>query len=128
MLSVNINRDVEQYEETIAFGLNASQTIAAIISIIVCIVVTCLLHFILGLSMGISIYLSLPACLFIMLPTLGRRNGLTVIEQIKKTNQKKDVLLYDSGIQKKQEDRERQKYDADKKRKCKKTEKKDTVA
>lgn len=128
MLSVNINRDVEQYEETIAFGLNASQTIAAIISIIVCIVVTCLLHFILGLSMGISIYLSLSACLFIMLPTLGRRNGLTVIEQIKKTNQKKDVLLYDSGIQKKQEDRERQKYGADKKRKCKKTEKKDTVA
>lgn len=128
MLSVNINRDVEQYEETIAFGLNASQTIAAIISIIVCIVVTCLLHFILGISTGISIYLSLPACLFIMLPTLGRRNGLTVIEQIKKTNQKKDVLLYDSGIQKKQEDRERQKYDADKKRKCKKTEKKDTVA
>lgn len=124
MLSVNINRDVEQYEETVAFGLNASQAIAAVLAIILCAGITCLLHFGAGLSAGISIYISLPFCIPVMLPTLGRRHGLTVTEQIRKTNKRKNVLAYAAVIPEGQEDRERQKNDAERKNKGNRKEKK----
>lgn len=94
MLSVNINQDVEQYQESVAFGLNAKQTTAALMALIVGIGITCLLYFAMGFSMEVSIYASLPFCIPIMLPALGKKYGLTVTEQIRQSNKKKRMIAY----------------------------------
>lgn len=94
MLSVNINQDVEKYQETIAFGLNAKQTIAALLALAAGVGITCLLYFGAGLPVEVSIYVSLPICVPIMLPALGKQYGLTLMERVKQSNKRKKVLVY----------------------------------
>lgn len=94
MLSVNINQDVEQYQESVAFGLNARQTVAALLAILVGAGITCLLYFRFGISMQLSIYAALPFCIPIMLPVMGKQYGLTVTERIRQSNRKKRILTY----------------------------------
>lgn len=94
MLSVNINQDVEQYQEAVVFGLNARQTAGALLAVLVGAGITCLLYFRFGLSMQISIYTALPFCIPVMLPVMGKQYGLTVPERIRQSNRKKQVLTY----------------------------------
>lgn len=120
MLSVNINRDVEQYQESVAFGLNARQSIFALLTLIVGVSVTCLLHFIIELPMEASIYISLPFCMPVMLPALGKNHGISVAEQLKQSNKHKKVLAYAAVIPEerkdKQIDEEKEKYSKEDKR------------
>lgn len=106
MLSVNINRDVEQYQESVAFGLNARQSIFALLTIIVGVAVTCLLHFLIGLPMEVSIYISLPICMPVMLPALGKNHGISVAEQLKQSNKHKKVLAYAAAIPEERKDKQ----------------------
>lgn len=97
MLSININQDVEQYQEAVVFGLNAKQTIAALLTLAAGVGITCLLYFGAGLPMEISIYACIPICVPIMLPALGKQYGLTVMERVKQSNKRKKVLVYSAG-------------------------------
>lgn len=98
MLSVNINRDIEQYREPVAFGMDAKQTIAAIRAIIAVMGLVCLFRFVCGMSIELSIYLSLPVCVPIMLPALGKKHGLTVMDQFRGNNKRKNVLAYEAKM------------------------------
>ncbi|MGN0141695.1 MAG: PrgI family protein [Roseburia sp.] len=94
MLSININRDVEQYQESIAFGLNGKQFLAAVGTLIVGVSIVCILYFGAGLSMDISIYAAIPFCIPLMLPVLKNRDGVSMLEQMKMSGRKKRILLY----------------------------------
>ena len=98
MLSVNINQNVEQYRETVAFGLDSKQTWAAIKAIAAGVALMCLLHFGIGLPIEVSIWLALPVCVPIMLPALQKKYGLTVTEQFKEANRRKSELVYASRM------------------------------
>lgn len=98
MLSVNINQNVEQYRETVAFGLDSKQTWAAIKAIAAGVALMCLLHFGIGLPIEVSIWLALPVCVPIMLPALQKKYGLTVTEQFKEANKRKRELIYASRM------------------------------
>ncbi|MBP3488812.1 MAG: PrgI family protein [Roseburia sp.] len=98
MLSININQNVEQYREPVAFGLDAKQTLAAFFAIMCGVAITCLLHFVCGLPIEISIWLSLPVCVPIMLPVLGKKHGLTVVEQFRGSNKRTNVLAYEAKL------------------------------
>lgn len=102
MLSVKINQDIEQYQEPVAFGLNAKQSIAALLAIFTCGGIACLLYFVAGLSREISIYVALPFCVPIMLPVLNKNHGLTVTQQLRGSNRKKRVLAYGAVIPEKE--------------------------
>lgn len=94
MLSVNINRDVEQYQESVFLGLGGKQAVSVLLGLAAGVGTACLLYFIIGLPMQISIYISLPVCVPIVLPALGKKYGLTVTERIRQSNKKKRVLVY----------------------------------
>ena len=94
MLSVNMNQDVEKYQESVAAGLNAQQTIAALLALAAGTCVICILYFCFGLPLVIDIYVAIPVCVPIILPALGRQYGLSVTERIKQSNKKKQVLLF----------------------------------
>lgn len=98
MLSININQNVEQYREPVAFGLDAKQTLAAFFAIMCGVAITCLLHLACGLPIEISIWLSLPVCVPIMLPALGKKHGLTVVEQFRGSNKRRNVLAYEAKM------------------------------
>lgn len=93
-MSININRDVEQYQESVVFGLNAKQAVAALLALAVGTGMTCALYFAACLPIQVSIYLSLPFCIPILLPVLGTQYGLTVAERIRQSNKRKRVLSY----------------------------------
>lgn len=94
MLSVNINRDVEQYQESVFLGLGGKQAVSVLLGLAAGVGSACLLYFIIGLPMQVSIYISLPVCVPIVLPALGKKYGLTVTERIMQSNKKKRVLVY----------------------------------
>lgn len=94
MLSVNMNQDVEKYQESVAAGLNAKQTIAVILALIVGTAVICLLYYGFGIPLVIDIYITIPVCIPIILPALGRQYGLSVTERIRQSNKKKRVVLF----------------------------------
>ena len=94
MLSVNINRDVEQYQESVVLGLNATQTIAGIITLVAGIGVTCLLHIGCGMAVEESAYISVPFCVLTILPVLKTKDGISMTERLKKSRQRKQILLY----------------------------------
>ena len=71
MLSVNMNQDVEKYQESVAAGLNAQQTIAAILALAVSTCVICILYFGFDLPLVIDVYIAIPVCIPIILPALG---------------------------------------------------------
>lgn len=96
MLPININRDVEQYQESVAFGLNGQQTIAALVTLAVGMGVTCLLYFKTGLPLEVSIYAAVPCCIMVMVPALKTKDGLSMLEQIKRNSKKGRVLFYHS--------------------------------
>ncbi len=60
MLSVNMNQDVEKYQESVAAGLNAQQTIAAILALAVSTCVICILYFGFDLPLVIDVYIAIP--------------------------------------------------------------------
>lgn len=82
MLSVTINYDVEQYQESVIAGLNAKQTIAALLALAAGTGIVCLLNFGFGLPLDTSIYIAMPFCIPIVLPALGKQYGLSVWDRI----------------------------------------------
>lgn len=94
MLSVNMNQDVEKYQEFVAAGLNAQQTIAAILALAVSTCVICILYFGFDLPLVIDVYIAIPVCIPIILPALGRQYGLSVTDRIKQSNKRKRVILF----------------------------------
>lgn len=94
MLSINMNQDVEQYQESVAAGLNAKQTIAAILAMVVVAVVTCILSFGIGLSLNTAVFLAVPVSVPVILPAMGKQYGLTVMERFKGSNKRKQVIAY----------------------------------
>ena len=88
MLSVNMNQDVEKYQESVAAGLNAQQTIAAILALAVSTCVICILYF------GFDLPIVMDVCIPIILPALGRQYGLSVTDRIKQSNKRKRVILF----------------------------------
>lgn len=94
MLSININQDVEQYQEPVAAGMNAKQTIAAILSIAAAALVTCIVYFGFGIPLKAAIYIAIPVCVPIMLPALGKQYGLTVMERFQGSNKRKQVVAF----------------------------------
>ena len=94
MLSVNMNQDVEKYQESVAAGLNAQQTIAAILALAVSTCVICILYFGFDLPLVIDVYIAIPVCIPIILPALGRQYGLSVTDRIKQSNKRKRVILF----------------------------------
>lgn len=107
MLSININRDVEQYQESVFFGLNGKQAGTVLLTLAAGVGITCLLYFGIGLSMQVSIYVSLPVCVPIMLPALGKQYGLTVTERIMQSNKRRRVLSYASVPMPKEQQKEK---------------------
>ncbi len=94
MLSININQDVEQYQEPVAAGMNAKQTIAVILSIAAAALVTCIAYFGFGIPLKVAIYIAIPVCVPIMLPALGKQYGLTVMERFRGSNKRKQVVAF----------------------------------
>lgn len=100
MLSVNMNQDVEKYQESVAAGLNAKQTIAALLALIVGTCIICILYFAFELPLVIDIYIAIPVCIPIILPALGRQYGLSVMERIRQSNKRKRVILFCAAYEK----------------------------
>lgn len=97
MLSITINYDVEQYQESVLAGLNARQTLAAVLALMTGTGLVCLLSFRFGLPVDMSIYISMPFCIPIILPALGRKNGLTIWQRFARGSfHRRKKLLYGS--------------------------------
>lgn len=94
MLSININQDVEQYQETVAAGMNAKQTIAAAAAMAAVAMVVCIAHFVFAIPFETAIYIGIPVCIPIMLPALGKQYGLTVMERVRGSNKRKQVVAF----------------------------------
>ena len=97
MLSVNMNQDVEKYQESVAAGLNAQQTIAAILALAVSTCVICILYFGFDLPLVIDVYIAIPVCIPIILPALGRQYGLSVTDRIKQVIREKGLYCFILG-------------------------------
>lgn len=82
MLSVNINSDVEKYEESVIGTFNAQQSIYIIISFFVGVGAFCL--FFLALDFGIvaSCYLSIPFIIPVIIAGFGKKDGVSFYRRI----------------------------------------------
>ncbi len=96
MLSVNINQDVEQYQETVLAGLNAKQAIAVLFALAAGTAVVCGLYFGFGVPVEIAVYVAIPVCTPFILSVFGSRYGLSTPERMIQANKRKQVLLYDA--------------------------------
>lgn len=104
MLSVTINRDVEQYQESVLFGLSAGQAAAVFSAIAAGLLMVALLYFGFGIPVEAGIYASLPVCIPLLLPAFGKKYGLSVTERIRESNKRKKVLFYQAAPLKKREE------------------------
>ncbi len=96
MLSINMNQDVEQYQEPVVAGFNARQTIYGLLALAAGSALVCILYFVCKVPLIGGIYAAMPLCAVIMLPALGKQYGLTVTERIRGSNRRGRVLLYGS--------------------------------
>lgn len=88
MLSVNINRDVEQYQESVMAGMNAKQTIAVLAAVLVGAGVVCFSYFVIRVPIEIAVYLALPFCAPIILSVFGKDGDITIWEKMKGVGKK----------------------------------------
>lgn len=129
MLSVNINQDVEQYQETVIAGLNGKQAIAVLLALAAGTAVVCGLYMGLGVPLEIAVYIAIPVCTPFILSVFGSRYGLSTTERIHGNNKRKQVLLYDAkrnmaeSVEKKTEHRQRRSGKACAKRQIRKSKK-----
>ena len=102
MLSVNINRDVEQYQESVLLGLNARQTVSALVTLLGGVGIIAACHYLAGISLQTGVYLAMPVCILLFLPALKTKEGIPVTELVKRSGQRRRKLLYKSMDVKKQ--------------------------
>lgn len=102
MLSVNINRDVEQYQESVLLGLNARQTVSALVTLLGGVGIIAACHYLAGISLQTGVYLAMPVCILLFLPALKTKEGIPVTELVKRSGQRRRKLLYKSVDVKKQ--------------------------
>lgn len=97
MLSININKDVEQYQESVLAGFNASQFIAIVLGIGVFAGTFALLHYVVHIPMMVCIYVALVPAIPVVLIGFGSKNGMSFFERVKRTlNRKKVPLFYEA--------------------------------
>lgn len=94
MLSITINRDVEQYQEAVVAGLNGKQTVTSIIMIVAYVSVFMFCYFVLKLPMLVCIYAALPICIPIVMTGFGTKNGMSFWERRKRSRKRKKPLTY----------------------------------
>lgn len=83
MLSVEINRDIEEYHGNFFMGLSLKQCVSVVISAGICIGTVVLLEGKIGLTA--SCYLSMPVVAPICLNGFYNRNGMNFTECVKRT-------------------------------------------
>ncbi|MCI8408951.1 MAG: PrgI family protein [Lachnospiraceae bacterium] len=83
MLSVEINRDLEEYHGNFFIGLSLKQCATVVISAGICIGTVVLLEGKIGLTA--SCYLSIPVVAPICLNGFDNRNGMNFTERVKRT-------------------------------------------
>ncbi len=97
MLSININKDVEQYQESVLAGFNASQFITIVLGVGVFGGAFALLHYGAHIPMMVCVYLSLVPAIPIILLGFGSKNGMSFFERLRRTlNRKKIPLFYEA--------------------------------
>lgn len=97
MLSININKDVEQYQESVLAGFNASQFITIVLGMGVFGGAFALLHYIAHVPVMACVYVSLIPAVPIILLGFGSKNGMSFFERLKRTlNRKKVPLFYEA--------------------------------
>lgn len=123
MLSININQDVEKYRESVLFGLDARDTLVALVTLAGGIGMVCMFHYAVGISMQFSVYLAMPFCMILFLPALKTRDGVSMLEWIKKSRKKRKKLLYqtEKNVKKQSAKQNRKGRGNEKNRKGKKT-------
>lgn len=88
MLSVNINRDVEQYQESVMAGMNAKQTIAILAALLIGAGAVCFGYFFLGIPIEMAVYLAVPFSAPIILSVFGKDGDITIWEKIRGAGKK----------------------------------------
>lgn len=97
MLSININKDVEQYQESVLAGFNAAQFIVIVFGVAAFAGTFALFHFVLHIPMMLCIYIALIPAIPIVLLGFGSKNGMSFFERMKRTlRRKKKPLFYES--------------------------------
>lgn len=83
MLSVEINRDIEEYHGNFFMGLSLKQCFSVVISVGICVGAVILLQDKIGLTA--SCYLSMPVVAPICLNGFYNKNGMNFTEYVKRT-------------------------------------------
>lgn len=95
MLSININKDVEQYQESVLAGFNASQIIYLGLGGLAFGGSFALLHYTLSIPMMLCVYISIVPCAPFILMGFGAKNGMSFFERMKKMlGRKKEPLWF----------------------------------
>lgn len=117
MLSVNINNDVEKYEESVIGTFNLKQSVYIIIAFIVGVGSICLMYFVFDFSLIASCYLSIIPIIPVVALGFGQKDGMTFTQRIMKilTLRKKPLLYSTSFVD--YEELERLEEEKNKKRK-----------
>lgn len=83
MLSVDINRDLEEYHDNLFIGLSMKQCVSVVVSAMICVGAVVLLQDKIGLTA--SSYLSMPVVAPICLNGFYNKNGMNFTECVKRT-------------------------------------------
>lgn len=83
MLSVDINRNIEEYHDNLFMGLSLKQCVSVVVSAVICVGSVVLLQDRIGLTA--SCYLSMPVVAPICLNGFYNKNGMNFTESVKRT-------------------------------------------
>ncbi|MDE7423794.1 MAG: PrgI family protein [Lachnospiraceae bacterium] len=83
MLSVDINRNIEEYHDNLFMGLSLKQCVSVVVSAVICVGSVVLLQDKIGLTA--SCYLSMPVVAPICLNGFYNKNGMNFTEYVKRT-------------------------------------------
>lgn len=95
MLSVETNRNIEEYKSDFAGGYDLKETLAIAVALIAGVVVAAIAYLVFHVSLYICPYIAMPVVVFIIVMKFFNRDGLGFKETIKKEKvMKSGVVLY----------------------------------
>lgn len=90
MLSVDVNQNIEKYQESVVAGMNFRETITAIIAVFVGTSIILLCVFLFKIPLIFSVYLSFPFMVPVVLTGFGKKNGMSYFYRFKQAYLIKD--------------------------------------
>lgn len=96
MLSVTINKDVDQYQEAVVAGLTAKQFVSVTLAVLSGGGFVAFLYFVFHIDYTIGIYAGIPICIPFVLLGFDKGNGMSSIDKLKWNRRKKGPICFGS--------------------------------